>query len=409
MASPILGIPDLVTLQKEKVDTVNQQRDLLEAAGQDVLDLSFDADKTLTAAEFNQNQVIRCTDSAPPPTGGVTLYVPANKRDFTVKNDITDDLTVRVVGDVGSAVILADGGGLVTLYSDGTNVESSGGGSGGVVRNVTVESLFRGAHVRKSVNQGPFDPDPAVTLTFNTVDLDTASIFNDTNDSLVVPSGAIKVRIKAAISLNSSDASDDILFSLEKDSATFTGVPISRHAASSSNVLSTQIDTGVIEVTAGEEFTATILAVGETSITVTAAGTWLEMEIIETDEDVFPPEEIHFFQHGAPATSDDLFVKVFNRRTTINDALAGTEARAIGGANGGSVVYDVGRGIAGTVTKIGDITFADTTGADAAHSALSTVASQPYVFEVGEYLVITSPADVQSMADISFDIAGFRS
>ncbi len=100
---------------------------------------------------------------------------------------------------------------------------------------------------------------------------------------------------------------------------------------------------------------------------------------------------------------------MFNRRTTINDALAGTEARAIGGANGGSVVYDVGRGIAGTVTKIGDITFADTTGADAAHSALSTVASQPYVFEVGEYLVISSPSDIQSMFDVSFDIAGFRS
>ncbi len=125
MESPILGIPDLVTLQEEKVDSVNQNIALLEAAANDFLDISFAADRTLTTAEFNQNQVIRCTDSAPPPSGGVTLYVPANQRAFKVKNDTTDDLLVRVVGDVGAGVTLTDGSGLTGLFSDGTVVETA--------------------------------------------------------------------------------------------------------------------------------------------------------------------------------------------------------------------------------------------------------------------------------------------
>lgn len=112
-------------------------------------------------------------------------------------------------------------------------------------------------------------------------------------------------------------------------------------------------------------------------------------------------EEIHFFQHGAPGASDDIWIKVFTSRTTVNDALLGSEAFAKGAPSGGAVVYDLRR----NDIKIGDITFAD----GVATATFATEAAQQYVFEPGDYATIHSPANVQSMTDVSFNIFGFRS
>ncbi len=228
---------------------------------------------------------------------------------------------------------------------------------------------------------------------------------NPTRFTIPAGLGIKRVKLSASVVTNNVAVNEFGELRIKKNGTDTQGLPITRDFENSNIDRRFSVHSGPVSVSDGDYFEVFWLTETDTSTDIAnSTYTWFKIEVVETDQDAFPPEQIHFFQHGAPGVSDVLFMKVLNRRTTVNDALAGSEAYALGGANGGAVVYDVKR----NGTKIGDVTFANTTGAAAA-GTFATQAAQQYVFAVGDRLTIESPANVQSMTDISFNLAGFRS
>lgn len=411
MTSPVLGIPDVTTQQKKKTDTVNQQRDLIEAATQIFLDLSFDADTTLTAAQFNQNVVFRCTASAPIPTGGVTLYVPVNQRDFKVKNSTGDDLAVRVVGDIGTAVILTDGGGIIGLYSDGTDVETAGGGGGGVsAGNVTVSPPFMGFEgglsgaFSSTSSAGTFEP-----LDWNDEVIDTdgfhEGVTNPDRITIPVGLGIRKVRVDASVSWAGNATGVRRVRIRFNDTSTIK----TEYAPVSGSLSHPQGVSGAfVSVVDGDYFTVDVQQDSGGALDVDDnTNTWIKVEVIETDEAAFPPESLKAFVTTADklVVSSTVAMWLADRRISLADNFAGSLGYAISGPNGGAVVFDVD--VEGV--KIGEISFADTGDGSPQTATFDTTASAVEDVEIGERLEIVAPANIQSMDDVAFTLQAWRS
>jgi hypothetical protein len=255
--------------------------------------------------------------------------------------------------------------------------------------------------------------DQSITnVTFEAIDWDTEIRDTDgfhegvTNPSrITIPAGLgiRKVRLTASIHW-AADVDGERTLSVNINGAALVGGRVEDGQAGSASRTSTQSwASPVIDVVDNDYFEVLVRHAGGAALNALTSSTLshFSLEVVETDENAFPPEPIEWFVHGAPATTDDLFMKVATRRFTVADALAGSEAYANGAPSGGAVVYDVER----NGTKIGDITFADT----ANTATFSTVAAQQYVFDVGDRLEIVSPANVQSMTDIAFSLWGWRS
>ena len=275
---------------------------------------------------------------------------------------------------------------------------------------VTVTPPFRGAIVRPAADETGADYTVDAVLSFDEEDFDSDGFHdNATNNSrLTIPTGLgiTKVRVGAQLTTDLMATISALRFrvvSTPGNEAANIGMELDSGNVSTTDQTRFNLISPVIDVSDTDYFELFLRVLGDTDFTIQHAATMFWIEVVETDENAFPPEEIHHFTK-LPTTTDTLWMKVFNRRTTLNDALAGSEGWAEGGANGGIVVYDIEI----DDVKVGDFTWADTTGAAAA-ATLATEASQQYVIDVGSNLKIISPADVQSMTDVSFNIAGFRS
>ena len=394
--------------------------------------------------DFSRNILFVLADGAPAPTALVAVTIPATKRgQFVVKNTLSFDATVGISGQSEALDTVAAGTSSV-FSSDGVNCRIAGGGGGGGAADflsltdtpgsytggalrylrvnagetavevgtaapvVTVTPPFRGCLINRVANQTAANYSVGSFIPFDDEVYDTDGFHdNATNNSrITIPSGLgiTKVRLSYRVivsSLNSADATRAHVF--KNGAGSLVGGGSFMSEISTTIDLSSTSSTAVLDVVDGDYFEVWLDTEGDTSITVDMLS-WFSLEIIETDENAFPPEPIDHFVHGAPAVSDDLFMKVATRRFTVADALAGSQAYATGGANGGIVVYDVER----NGTKIGDITFANTTGAAAA-GTFATVAAQEYIFAVGDRLEIVSPANIQSMTDIAFNLWAWRS
>ena len=93
-----LGITDMVTQQKQKVTTNNEQLDEYQGATETNDTVQVSGNTTLTAEQFNRTYCQRVT-AATALAANFTLYVPANERNFAVDNGTGFDCTVRVIGE----------------------------------------------------------------------------------------------------------------------------------------------------------------------------------------------------------------------------------------------------------------------------------------------------------------------
>jgi hypothetical protein len=123
--TPILGLPEIATSQRDKETPHNDAIRGLEAASNDFYSVSMSAgDVVLDATEYKSNFLFKCSGHSV----ARLLTVPLTKRTFCVFNGGTG--TLEVAGTSGTGPTLAAGE-YATLYCDGTNVLSIGGGGGG--------------------------------------------------------------------------------------------------------------------------------------------------------------------------------------------------------------------------------------------------------------------------------------
>jgi len=114
--------------------TINDQAGQLDAAMTEVLSVPITNTnlRTLTATELRRNFMFDIVDGAPVPTATITLTVPSaiERGLFVVLNETAFDVDVEISGQSEAAATVGAGE-ASTLYSDGVNVRSVGGGSSG--------------------------------------------------------------------------------------------------------------------------------------------------------------------------------------------------------------------------------------------------------------------------------------
>ena len=231
--------------------------------------------------------------------------------------------------------------------------------------------------------------------------------FHDTvtnNSRITIPDGITKVRLGFNLDWDTPSSgtvhcwvSINGVYTLTDASA--LGLPFTAHSAFSGSEGLSAIS-AVLDVASGDYFELTVQTSGTGQVD-SSPRSYMWMEVVETDEDVFVPEQVEIFLIGVPAISNLVYQKVAMRRFSLADDLFGSQAYAITAPSGAATTFDVDRnGI-----KIGEISFAD--GVNTA--TFTTIAAAIEVFEIGDRLGIDSPANLNSLADISINLKAWRS
>lgn len=125
--TPNLGFAHLQENSADPEVPVNTALDGLDDASNKVRSWTISGNTTLTQAELASARTHKLAGS---PASAFTFYVPAVSRRFGIINSSGRTATIRVVGNVGSTIVL-DSGETAEIQSDGTNLTSMGGGAGG--------------------------------------------------------------------------------------------------------------------------------------------------------------------------------------------------------------------------------------------------------------------------------------
>ena len=130
--TPNLLISYVQPSQNNKETTLNQALVEFDGAITNLLAITMaDADVTLTTGEGNQalgNAVFNLTGTN---TTSRNVIVPVNKKFYVVANNTSGGHAIVVKTPSGTGITVANAGGYVLLYCDGTNVVSVGAASGG--------------------------------------------------------------------------------------------------------------------------------------------------------------------------------------------------------------------------------------------------------------------------------------
>lgn len=272
---------------------------------------------------------------------------------------------------------------------------------------VTVERPHIGCLVTLAADDTGVNATGAITRAWDSEVYDTGyrgTPFHDNvtnNTRITIPAGVTKVQLFCNIRFTLVTVNVWTAAVIQKNGTTFgVGDAYTRQEVGNQPLMS--IATGVLEVVEGDYFEVLYQVETDTSITVEADSTF-GMTVVETSDAEFPPEQIDVWFDAIPTASTDVFVKVANRRFSLNDDFSGSRGWAQSGPNGGAVVFDVER----NGTKIGEISFADSTGA-AQTATFTTTAAIQEDFEVGDRLHIVAPANLQSMSEIAIALYAFR-
>lgn len=395
----------------------------------------FDADMTagsvvVTLLEFQENILFRITNAT---VAARTLTVQASKRIFAVESDSANTQSVDLV--LGSTTITLAPGDTGWYYTDGTAnglVAIAGGGGGGTWLSLTdtpasfsgqagkisavnsgetameliaagsgVLPIHMGVLVTKSALQDIPSAATWTALTWDQEEYDTDAFHdNVTNNSrLTVPAGVTKIRLAGGAI---SNVSSSFTFGLRIVKNGSASAPSNGQWSTTgfSNGLQS-IASPTIEVIAGDYFEMEAVVSTAGRDVVSGPETFFAMEVVETTETILVPEPVETFLNGVPAVSDLVYQKVANRRFSLADEFADSEAYAVTAPSGADTVFDVDR----DGVKIGEITFAN--GSNTA--TFTTIAATEEVFEIGERLSIDSPSNLNSLADVSFNLKAWRS
>ena len=269
---------------------------------------------------------------------------------------------------------------------------------------VTVSPPHRGALVTHTTNTTNISG--GVILDWDTESFDTDG-FHDTvtnNSRFTIPAGVTKVKISAQIALTDLSVSSETFLSFRINGGNLSPVVQGTYKDDSTGGFSNrayQIESYVIDVVEGDYLEIRVNNSSTSNDDIKATDTWFSLEVVEADDAATPPESVEHFAVGVPTVSITIFAKVAARRFSMFDDLLNSQAEAQTAPSGGAVAYDVQR----NNVSIGTITFAD----GVATATFATSGSGDEVFEVGDVLEIITPADLQTMANVAFNLWAFRS
>jgi len=163
----------------------------------------------------------------------------------------------------------------------------------------------------------------------------------------------------------------------------------------------TSFSSGILDVVEGDFFEVQMLGRTDTTASFDASRCNFWLEVVETEDAAQPPEQVEHFAVGIPTISITIFAKVAARRFSLFDNFLNSQAVAQTAPTGAAVDYDVHR----NNVSIGTISFAD----GVPTATFTTAGSVQEDFEIGDVLEIITPSDLQTMADVAFNLWAFRS
>lgn len=111
-------------------------------------------------------------------------------------------------------------------------------------------------------------------------------------------------------------------------------------------------------------------------------------------------EDISHFEIGTPAITTTIYQKVISLACALDDQFVGSQAYAVTAPSGGAVVFNVQK----NGSTIGTISFADASNT----ATFATTGSAVETLAIGDRISIDTPGNLQSMADISFNLQAQR-
>ncbi len=340
--TPIYNFDHLEPLAGSPEVPVNDQMDAAENAINKTVTWDFDGATTFT---LTQDQVATgfihvCINGH---ASGSTLYLPITDRFVVVQNDQTEDLTVRVVGDVGSTVVIANGI-AVAVYADGTDVtEVTGFNPPATILSSNWQIPQRGALVELVADDTGANYSAGAVIPFDAEVYDTDTIHdNSTNNTrLTVPSGVTKVRLGCTVELGLIASIQFVILTLFKNGVdTYPGC-VRRRAEISAVGSEMGFSSGILEVSATDYFEVHMDVETDTSVTVNSDRTHFWMEIVEVENASALPYHVGDHVEGTFA-SDEVCVKhMLTEDVNFAEHFAGNTNFEFGVAADAETIFDI--------------------------------------------------------------------
>ncbi len=227
-----------------------------------------------------------------------------------------------------------------------------------------------------------------------------------TNPSrITIPAGITKVRLTGSAIMTANFGSSGLRrgIDLYKNGSKLDPGGFSQQSGPQDGLHTTAVS-AVIEVVATDYFELNYFNEDSSANNLSANSTWLSIEVIETTDDVFPPEQVEtvlLADSTALLTSRIQYKKVAARRFSLNDEFLTSSAHAETAPTSTSQIFDVKRD--GSI--IGTITFA----VASQTATFATTGGSQEDFEVGERLTIETQGSVNTVIrDISINLFAFR-
>lgn len=438
--TPNLGITHIEANQSQKEVTANEAFDVLDEglAGQLTHNMASDANYTLDTSEpakEHENLVLHITDTGVVLTTTRDIILPATKQMHVAWNATAQSLrfktatgtaftvaagSVRLfyIDSSGNAIAVADDSGGVTPpdFTDLGDTPANYTGQAGKVVKVkgaedglefVTESAatgvfwavpFKGALVDLASDILAVNATAGYTVVWDTEVRDTDAFVNlGTNATrITVPSGIQIARLHASIALANFSGSGAILVRIKKN-----GTAVNEYRADHDGGYTNptiQCQTHALAVSTSDYFEVELSIQSDTNVDV-KAGSYFELEVLQTDTAVNPPYDLGFFYSGKPTNTQEVFRMEAVRNFYIPDGAPGSTAEARV-ASTGNVAFSVKK----NGTQFATVTFNVTA---AGVWAFDAAADESFV--AGDTLSVTAPASADAtLEDIAIFIKGIR-
>lgn len=437
--TPNLAITHIESNQSQKEVTANEAFDILDEAiaGELVHNMASDANYTLDTSEPNkehENLVLHITDTGVVLTTTRDIIVPEAAHLYVAWNDTAQTLNFKTASGTSFAVaagsvrlfyvdgtsydavgIADDSAGAGIDFSDLGDVPASYSGQGGKV--VKVKGAEDGLEfVTESAATGVFWAVPhkgaLVSLTSDDLAINATSGYTIPWDSedrdtdafvdlgaqatrITIPSGFSLVRFSGAVVLANMSGTYACMLRLRKNGTAVDEWRMDQGDGRFSNP-TIQVQTPVIPVSASDYFELEVYVETDTSVDV-KAGSWFQMEVMETTAGGNPPYDIGFYYSGLPSDAQEMLRLKVTRGFTIPDGATGSNAEARV-ASTGNVACSIKR----NGTEFATVTFnASATG------VFAQTGDETFVED--DVLTVVAPATADdTLEDMGFMLKGTR-
>lgn len=221
----------------------------------------------------------------------------------------------------------------------------------------------------------------------------------ETSDKLVVPAGVSAVRVSGSCHWDSAANGNRAPAIIRNANFGLIGRTEDKYVAGGTGTDNVQpMSSPVIPVSEGDFFQLVAFQNSGGAVNVLAdSGTSFSIEAVEYDEATSLPEDVGGEVGGVPATSTVLLRKVFSRDVVFPIGLTNAQGYA-GTAPNAATDFDLQKN---------GVSFGTMSFANASNTATFTAASET-TFNAGDRLEVVSPANLNTLANLAYNLVGNR-